>query len=1171
MHAHWQCPNGHQGNTPLTIPLCPECGCVVNPVSEDQTLIGSLSTASQPEGTLIGSAVPPTEETLIGSPNVAPMPIPSRISAEGVDEIRGVSSSSAEPEETLVRPSVAPTSPNATTDWTPPRTSAAMPGLDEPLERDSPPTPYARSGARLTSPIAAPATNFGETLQRPSTHGPTETSSSGDATIVTGYEILGILGRGGMGVVYKARQLGLNRIVALKMILSGGHASTDELKRFKIEAEAVARLQHPNIVQVFDIGERDGRPFFSLEFCDGGSLQQKLDGTPLDPYKAAALLETLARAMDFAHQRGIVHRDLKPANILLTADGTPKITDFGLAKRLDDEQGQTGTEAILGTPTYMAPEQASGKAKAVGPQADVYALGAVFYDLLTGRPPFRGTTALDTIQLVQTAEPIPPTRLQPKVPLDIQTICLKCLEKDPAKRYASAAALADDLRRFLDGRPIEARPASSVERLWKWARRRPAVALATALAILTPVLVTALSIAFGVQMASKNETLSRQAQKLEEQATTLEKQNEDLEKGKLALEKTNAQLQDREKKLQATLVSLQQTNQNLTEALERVTRAERDAQGSFLTALEAAEDLLTLARKELKKPGVETLRQSVLQRGVAMCRRFTERPGHHPSAQLRAARAHRLIADLETVLGNANQAIQHYQASIELYEKLIDRGEEARLDGVDFESELLETYIQFWSVLESVDPAQADRIMALLDQRMREVQQRPHPPPRRLIGLWLLNRAIHHQLRHRPTRAQQDYDRAIETLEQLGEAQQLPVELARLRVNRAALLITNRQRLAGSSNSSDELLASAVQDCQQAIRLLTRLLQEGAAEEAKLTEVIGQAYKNLGVAQALLQHHDEARQTYERSVELFADLHQRAPLNVDYAHQLALARADLGTQLVRMNQRATARKELESARGLLEKLVKSYPNTANYRLDLARLATSEGIALIQANDLAASEHSLTQAVDLLLELQRQLPHRADLLEYRQIALRNLIFCHDQLARLAESRKDHRTAERHVARLTRLRQDYLDTIPLLGPEAPWYRRAWRIGERLFIRDAIVSTVRARADVLEAALDHEGAARCLTELRPLMSEAWPGWIDSAAQLSRCIKMANEDCRIPTTERQLLARRYGKQAMEMLQRVHISDEQALRRRLQSREFEPLRSVYRDEFRQLVDRLCK
>lgn len=293
---------------------------------------------------------------------------------------------------------------------------------------------------------------------------------------IPGYEILGELGRGGMGVVYKARQQGLKRLVALKMILSGVQAGEEELSRFRLEAEAVARLQHPNIVQIYEVGETDGRPFFSLEFVDGGSLEDRLDGTPQAARPSAELLEQLARAVHAAHQCGVIHRDLKPANVLLAQDGTPKITDFGLAKQLDRGQGHTQSGDIMGTPSYMAPEQAAGRIKDIGPATDVYALGAILYEVLTGRPPFAGEDLLDTLDQVRSQEPVPPRRLVPKLPRDLDTICLKCLQKHPLQRYASAEAFAEDVRRFLAGEPIHARPAGAGERALKWVKRRPAVA-----------------------------------------------------------------------------------------------------------------------------------------------------------------------------------------------------------------------------------------------------------------------------------------------------------------------------------------------------------------------------------------------------------------------------------------------------------------------------------------------------------------------------------------------------------------------------------------------------------------------------------------------------------------------------------------------------------------------
>ncbi len=309
---------------------------------------------------------------------------------------------------------------------------------------------------------------------------------NGTLPLIAGYEVEGLIGRGGMGVVFRARHLRLNRKVALKMILAGAYAGARELAQFQREAEAVAALRHPNIVQIHDIGDSDGRPYFTMEYVEDGTLAQKLAGQPQPARPAAGLLAALAQAVQVAHDNGIVHRDLKPSNILLTAEGTPKISDFGLARRLNGESMVTHTGVVAGTPSYMAPEQARRNLGTVGSAADIYALGVILYEMLTGQPPFHSETAAETIQRMTSQEPIPPSRLCAKVPRDLEIICLKCLQKKPVQRYPTALSLAGDLERFLRGEAIEARPVGRAERARRWIQRNPTLSalVVTALALL---------------------------------------------------------------------------------------------------------------------------------------------------------------------------------------------------------------------------------------------------------------------------------------------------------------------------------------------------------------------------------------------------------------------------------------------------------------------------------------------------------------------------------------------------------------------------------------------------------------------------------------------------------------------------------------------------------------
>jgi WD40 repeat protein/serine/threonine protein kinase len=357
-----------------------------------------------------------------------------------------------------------------------------------------------------------------------------------------GYRVVRQVGRGGMGVVYEAVQLALKRTVALKFLPPDHTDRPDRLARFRVEGESAARLQHPGIVQVFETGLDGEQPFLAMEYVPGGSLADALNGTPVAPRQAAAWVEAIARAMAYAHSRGVVHRDLKPSNILLQGSGArgpgsaktevagssqaaeasgptaageaiPKVTDFGLAKLLDTESGQTRSGAVMGTPSYMAPEQAAGNTRAVGPAADIWALGTVLYELLTGRPPFRGERPVATIQLVLTAEPVQPSELVPGLLLDLETVCLKCLRKEPERRYRTADELADDLRRVLDGRPVLARPVGPGERLVRWAARNPVLAGAVAAAFAVLVIGASVSTYFAVRESEQAAAAGRAADK----------------------------------------------------------------------------------------------------------------------------------------------------------------------------------------------------------------------------------------------------------------------------------------------------------------------------------------------------------------------------------------------------------------------------------------------------------------------------------------------------------------------------------------------------------------------------------------------------------------------------------------------------------------------------------
>jgi serine/threonine-protein kinase len=458
---------------------------------------------------------------------------------------------------------------------------------------------------------------------------------------VAGYEILGVLGRGAMGVVYKARQSGLNRLVALKMILSGDHAAEHEIARFKAEAEAVAQIQHVNIVQIYEVGEEAGRPYFSLEFVDGGSLDKKIAGNPQPPREAAQLVHLLAAAMDVAHQKGIIHRDLKPANVLIARDGTPKISDFGLAKKLEGASGQTQSGAILGTPNYMAPEQALGKLDDIGPVSDVYALGVILYELLTGRVPFRGTNMIETLKQVATREPVAPSALQDKIPRDLETICLKCLQKDRTRRYATAGALAEDLRRFLNLEPILARPVGRAERAWRWCRRNPlgaaAIAGVAVWAVTMSLLAWRLQVQKSATEAARTEAVKNQHE-AEHQTEVAQANEADAKaKGKVARE--------RHEKAVITVAKLVEEMLKRLQSRVIMTNAAPEVRGLRDQMVKMSREQMMLLAKELEDVDATSFGR---------------------------LEAHQLVGDVLRHLGQGQEALGHFKQGADLARKIAD-------------------------------------------------------------------------------------------------------------------------------------------------------------------------------------------------------------------------------------------------------------------------------------------------------------------------------------------------------------------------------------------------------------------------------------------------------------------------------------------------------------------
>ena len=750
---------------------------------------------------------------------------------------------------------------------------------------------------------------------------------------IAGYEILGELGKGGMGVVYQARDLRLRRLVALKMIRAGAYATPAELARFRAEAEVQASLQHPNIVQIFEVGAAEECPYITQEYVDGGGLDKQIAGTPRPAHAAAQLVETLARAIHSAHQRGLVHRDLKPSNVLLTAGGTPKITDFGLAKRLQGPAGQTKTGDVVGTPAYMAPEQAAGQSQVVGPATDIYALGTMLYELLTGRPPFLAATPLETLLQVRTQDPVPVRRLQPKVPRDLETVCLKCLHKEPAKRYPTAEALADDLRRFLEGKPIVARPVRVWERAFKWAKRRPALVAVGSLALILVVAAWAVGTVRTVREKARAEEALRLA----------------LQEGTRADETLS--------------LALQVMDEIALKALEK----QLPAVGGFNILKERFEGLPPMHRELLQRepsqhvqspppradneealpPGHRELLQQVLKLYEA----FTRVNQNSPTAQREQGRAYRRIADVHYLLGQRSAADAAYRQAITYLEERAA----ALPDEPAFRQELALCYQHLALLVAASAPTLAEepyRKAAALQERL--AAEFPTVPDYRAelartysnLGSWLPP--------EQAAEGDQVSRRAVELLEQVvAEVPDQP----EYRYFLAVAYLHQGGKLSTLNDKADTYRRALA---------ICRPLVDTYPDRSDYAEALGTCYFSLGSILNGLGQPAEAEQAHHQSRQVFERLALAYPRVPGYQRQLAASFTNLGLLLHETDRlceaEAAYRRALEHW-DKVQRLMTDFATSVGHHYDLGVVLNNLGDLLQKRGDAQAARPLLEQSVD----------------------------------------------------------------------------------------------------------------------------------------------------------------------------------------------------------------
>lgn len=767
------------------------------------------------------------------------------------------------------------------------------------------------------------------------------------------------IGRGGMGVVYRAKHRELKRTVAIKMILSGAQAAPETLARFRAEAEAVAQIQHPHIVQIHEIGLHEGHPFLVLEYVDSGSLDVALRGQPMLPPSAAAWVEILARAVHVAHLKGIIHRDLKPANILLQRRPdapaqklprsskrslsvslmldriyVPKITDFGLAKRYDSDHQHTHTGEIVGTPNYMAPEQASGKREQLSPAVDIYALGAILYEMLTGRPPFHGLTPMDTLMQVMAEDPVPPSRLQPRLPKDLETICLKCLAKEPQRRYATALELAEDLKRFLKFLPIHARPIGRFERVLKWARRRPAIAGLSALSCTLLIAGSTISTYFGLKAQQRAEQYHRAMQLAEQHLAFALK------------EQRRADRQSEEARRQA-----------------------EQAEASYQIAREALAHCLALQKEPLFQQGpLEGVRRHLQEAEADFYARFLELRGDDPLFQEERAISLFRLGQLKQCLNSQDRtslqkAKDCYQQALAILAELA-----ATIpDKIDLPMRAMEIQVQLVLLDELTGQSAAALASCLAGETLAERTLTQFPRAAEAVYYW----SRFNQLKSILQRRAGQLDDAMHSLARAEQRLQQVLAEAPDQTRCQELLAGVYQTQAGILRSRSRF-QEALDRHAQSQRIRERLVALHP-EEVEYRRDLATTFNNLGNVYEQMRQRRDALRCYQQAYAIRSELAEKHPLVNAIQRQLASSSEKLANHFQQRGLVEEARSWHGKTLIVRERLAQSYPSVVQYRSDLAATLFDLGVLLCQRQEDHDGQKHLLRAISIMEELVCEMP------------------------------------------------------------------------------------------------------------------------------------------------------------------------------------------------------